>query len=145
MQQLTSNTQAHSTPIIPGDTNIPQPTNLKCRRRSHETAINEQEFSTKLIYPLVQNVEIRHMPKAIYYFNIPPRLDDVCILILEPPAAFWRVGHFDRHNPTLIKCCLLPLVSFAHQGKAIETFPQTISRLINDVKWNRRKGIVHYS
>lgn len=36
------------------------------------------------IHPLEENVEIRYMPKGIYCFTIPPLLDNVCILILEP-------------------------------------------------------------
>lgn len=87
MQQLTSKAQAHSTLCVtPRDTNI-----LSLQVWNAGRALMRQPLmsrwekkSTKLIYPLEQNVEIRHMPKAIYYFNIPPWLDDVRILMLKP-------------------------------------------------------------
>lgn len=65
--------------------------------------------STKLIYPLEQNVEIRHMPKGIYYFNIPPWADDVCILMFEPCCILKRENLIGT-SPQLIKHCLLFLV-----------------------------------
>lgn len=57
----------------------------------------KKKYSTKLIYPLQQNVKIRHMPKGIYYFNISPWLDDVCILMLEPCSILKR----DRHQAAI--------------------------------------------
>lgn len=58
------------------------------------------------------------MPKGIYYFDIPPWLDDARILMLEPCCIL--------KSPPLIKHFLLFLVKFAHQKKGIETFTQTI-------------------
>lgn len=107
MQQLTSKAQAHSALcVIPRDTNI---LSLKCRQYSQETAINEQmekkkKHPTKLIYPLQQNVEIRHMPKGIYYFNIAQWLDDVRILMLS--CILLSENAIDT-SPALIKHSLL--------------------------------------
>lgn len=66
----------------------------------------KKKRSTKLIYPFEQNVEIRYMPKGIYYFNIPPRLDDVRILILESCCTLKSVNLIGN-RPPLIKHCLL--------------------------------------
>lgn len=83
MQQLTSTAQAHSTLCVtPRDTNS---TSLEWRQRLLRHSLmsrwSPKKFSTKLIYPLEWNVETSHMPKAIYYFNIPPWLDEVGMLI----------------------------------------------------------------
>lgn len=92
----------------------PQSTSVKCRQCSPETAINEQmegekKHSTKLIYPLEQNVGIRYMPKGIYYFNVPLWLDDVRILILKPCCTL-KSANLIGKSPPLIKHCLLFVV-----------------------------------
>lgn len=115
MRQLTSKAKAHNTLcVIPRDTNI-----LSLRVWNADSALLRQplmsrwrekkKHSTKLIYPLEQNVSIRYMPKGIYYFNVPLWLDDVRILILEPCCTL-KSANLIGKSPPLIKHCLLFVV-----------------------------------
>lgn len=108
----------------------PQCTSLKCRQQSHEKTINEQSKKEKnlpkLIHPLEQNVEIRYMPKGIYYFNILPWIDDLHILILEPRCTL-ESANLINERATWIKHCLLFLILFLH--KRLEIKIHTISLL----------------